>query len=525
MGSTSMRTLPAGKRASLRCNSSIDRNTLLTLRVAAYSSSEGQYPREIQENLKVLREFYGRVSDTKCRKCASPIGTDLQVKPIIGKWAEAAKIKAGKPCTTSICAVTCSNPKCGANTCLGCGEKPRVGSNTNQLEGLTLDWCCDYGRLFAIWLFLARYDQVELQMQAKQAERMAEAQRRSKRSRATQGKGIGYAEYGIDDQYELLDALYSQQQTPGGMTFTGSGPLMMEFRSADEKTDDLLRQILTFLRVLLPSASAKEGSKFDKIPPKALKAMLQLSLLLDKLAELLRNDSIDDLTKRSSLYFASFRFAEALGSHPATLELVVRERYSKRRSPGLQTLSERGKKRNVFGKAGDSLKGEQSLVIGEQKEALTPAIISRFQNLYKQSQIILAQGKFAQDAFKGKSGQVALDLCEQIVITYVKISSRVKDKTDISPQTNNWTQYHSDNALEQTDKVLETYYFRHALLELESMRSPPLGRMQYLVKEIATMATSLPDGIFVKSTLSTPGALKCLMLGPEDTPYAGGLFE
>jgi len=495
------------------------------LLVAEDSGSDGQYPREIQESLEILREFYGRVSGTNCRKCALPVGTEIQVKTTIGKWAEGAKVKAGKPCTISICAVACSNPKCGAYTCLGCGEKPRVGSNASQLEGLTLDWCCDYGRLFAIWLFLARYDQVELQIQAKQAEKMAEAQRGAKRSRETHGKGVGYAEYSMADQHEMLRALWSQQLTPGRMTFTGSGPLMMDFRSADEKTDDLLRQILTFLRVLLPSVSAKEGSKLDKTPPKALKSMLQLSLLLDKLAELLRNDSIDDLNKRSSLYFASFQFTEALGSHPATLELVAGERYSKRRSAGLQALSERGMNHNGFGKAKESLKGEQLLVVGEQKDALTPAIISRFQNLYKQGQIVLAQAKHTQDAFKGKSGQVTLALCEQIVVTYVKISSSTKNKSEISSKTNKWTTYHGDNALEQTDEVLETFSYRHALRALESVRSPPMGRMQYLIKEIATLATSLPDGIFVKSSLSTPGALKCLMLGPDDTPYAGGLFE
>ena len=495
------------------------------LHVTVYLGSGGHYPPTIQDNLEILRDFYARFSGTKCRKCALPVGTDLQVKAFIGTWAESARVRAGKPCNVSICAVNCTNPKCGASTCLGCGEKPRTGSNARQLEGLTLDWCCDIGRLFAVWLFLARYDQVELQMQAKQAEKLAEARRRDKRPREVQGKGTGYAEYGIDDQHELLDALFSQQIEPGGLTFAASGPLMMDFRSADEKTDDLLRQILTFLCALLPSASAREGSKFDKSPPKALKAMLQLSLLLDKLAELLRNDSIDDLTKRSRLYFASFQFAESLGSHPVTLELVAGERHSKRRSPGLQALSEREKKRNVFSKAWDNLRGEQLLVVGEQKEALTPAITSRFQNLYKQSLIVLAQARLTKDAFTGKSGQVTLDLCEQIVTTYVKITSMVKDKTQTYSKTNSWSNYHCDNALEQTDRVLDTFSYCRALRDLESVRSPPMGRMQYLVKEIATLATSLPDGIFVKSSLSTPGALKCLILGPGDTPYAGGLFE
>ena len=46
-----------------------------------------------------------------------------------------------------------------------------------------------------------------------------------------------------------------------------------------------------------------------------------------------------------------------------------------------------------------------------------------------------------------------------------------------------------------------------------------------LAKELSTMATSLPPGIFIKSQQNRPDCIKALIAGPEGTPYYHGLFE
>ncbi|KAI9873636.1 MAG: hypothetical protein M1830_010767 [Pleopsidium flavum] len=517
-----------GKTRESDPGSSWDRSITSNPAHANLTASEGEHPQQLQDSLNVLQQFYAGIINTKCYRCRSSVGS-LDIKALVGKWAEDAGVKSENRHNTSICAIKCNRPACGAFTCLGCGEKPSTGINTCEVEDLLLDWCCDDGRIFAIWLFLARYDQVELQMQAKHAAKVAEVQTKSGKVRETRDKGVGYATYTREDERELMDAIFSEEHRSEGITFAGIGPSMKGFRSADEKTDALLRQILSFLCKLLPCASNEAVSRFDNTPPTTLISVLQLSLLLDKLAELLRNDSINDLTKRSSLYFAAFRFAEVLGSHQATVGLVVDGRYSKSRSKGLQAMSEGGA--NTLGassKTSRSSKDEELLVVDDSAQGLSPALISRLRNLYKQSQIILGQAMKVEDAFRGKTGQVALDLCEQIVVTYTKITSMTRGKERISDQAakkGTWANYHEKHALEQTDDVLESFHYQRGLRELQRMRSPPLGRMQYLVKEIATLATSLPEGVFVKSCQSTPGAFKCLMIGPEDTPYAGGLFE
>ncbi|GAA5871136.1 hypothetical protein JCM8547_001468 [Rhodosporidiobolus lusitaniae] len=47
----------------------------------------------------------------------------------------------------------------------------------------------------------------------------------------------------------------------------------------------------------------------------------------------------------------------------------------------------------------------------------------------------------------------------------------------------------------------------------------------HLAKELAVLSTSLPPGIWVRVDEARVDVLKCLIAGPEDSPYAGGLFE
>lgn len=50
-------------------------------------------------------------------------------------------------------------------------------------------------------------------------------------------------------------------------------------------------------------------------------------------------------------------------------------------------------------------------------------------------------------------------------------------------------------------------------------------RIKRLVAEASEMETSLPPNLFVKVDEVRPDVMKCLIVGPEDTPYEAGLFE
>jgi ubiquitin-protein ligase len=54
--------------------------------------------------------------------------------------------------------------------------------------------------------------------------------------------------------------------------------------------------------------------------------------------------------------------------------------------------------------------------------------------------------------------------------------------------------------------------------------SPKKGRMNTISKEVATLTTSLPTGIFLKIAESRSDVMKVLIVGSEGSPYAGGQF-
>jgi len=65
------------------------------------------------------------------------------------------------------------------------------------------------------------------------------------------------------------------------------------------------------------------------------------------------------------------------------------------------------------------------------------------------------------------------------------------------------------------------HYARQAM----TVNSVNQRRTITLAKELSTMATSLPPGIFVRNIANRPDCIKALIAGPEGTPYFGGLFE
>src|SRR5271170_1284142 len=59
----------------------------------------------------------------------------------------------------------------------------------------------------------------------------------------------------------------------------------------------------------------------------------------------------------------------------------------------------------------------------------------------------------------------------------------------------------------------------------KTLKSVNPRRTITLAKELSTMATSLPPGIFVRNIPNRPDCIKAIIVGPEGTPYYGGLFE
>ncbi|KAH0541863.1 hypothetical protein FGG08_003668 [Glutinoglossum americanum] len=481
----------------------------------------GDFPKNVENDIVSLKRFYTKYRSTVCRKCRAPLGTQVSVARHIKQWSFG---KSSNGSMKSVCSTTCS--ACSALTCLGCGKKPRLGINVKKTEHGILDWCCSEGRLIAIWFMVARYDEIHLQMEftAARNSRHPNTNQPSRDSKAIT-KGVGYAENDLSWDETPWEPIYDDVWgLRGGATATKA----IDFKQTDSMTDKVLGQILFFVCALLPVLT--EAATFDRDPPLTLRTFFQLGLLLDRVAELLRNDSISDLSERSSLYFAVLELVRKLAGHPATSTLVTAERHYKKYTKGLEVISgaevQTAWVRFTRGKGA----GQEPLSISGTSSSLA----SLLQSLVKQSSIILSNPQ----EFGGRSGQKTLDLCTEVCVLDATIMSiapedkgKNKDngggKAGTRPGSDavadKWTAWHKEHGLEQADEVPGEYF--HHLRELRNLRQSPRGRVPRLIKEIAEISTGLPPGIIVRVSTERPDAIKCLIIGPDDTPYAGGLFE
>ncbi|KAM5469718.1 putative gamma-glutamyltransferase [Microsporum audouinii] len=133
--------------------------------------------------------------------------------------------------------------------------------------------------------------------------------------------------------------------------------------------------------------------------------MLQLGLLLDKVADLLRNDSLDDVTKRRHVYKAAFGLVAKLGSHPELIDLVKGARYYKQQTPGLEPFS-----------SSKPLHESPPLVLGER----IASVGERLKQLARQSTIVLESAE--SHDLTTRSGEDLLSCCESILSICTTIS-------------------------------------------------------------------------------------------------------
>lgn len=112
-------------------------------------------------------------------------------------------------------------------------------------------------------------------------------------------------------------------------------------------------------------------------------------------------------------------------------------------------------------------------------------------------------------------------LCQEILTVYEEMCKMTQPQQADSEFKKPWMHFIEENRLTFTDDVLANHRYQK---QYSTTHAANVGRMSTIGKEIANMATSLPDGIFLKVAESRSDVMKVLIVGPEGGPYAGGLF-
>ena len=460
------------------------------------------YPEPVRRALKDLQKWAKAIFATKCRKCKTAyLMEDFDVGRYFASWMA---MKGSKE-AFSICSVVCSDKACGAETCLGCDRKPRLGKNTASVNGLELDWCCTVGAVFALWVVLCVYDEEELKIQS-QSDRIVAANTPKPNMFNSfcggKSKGTGYGSYAMSG-FGMF------------MSIPRPTSAALNFQQAGEKTDDMTKSMLAIAIELLPTDHREAHP--------ALCAMIQLSLLQDKAGTLLRNDSLRNVTPRGNLYYAVFEWVNRLGKHPDLQYLVCNERYPKKRSAGIQTLSIGA----TCDGANSGTAGDCALVLCDLEDGMDPSLFDCMSNLATQSSNIISAAQAVSEEFQSRSGQDILTIARRIRGIHKSLGQRSRDPQS-RPQTKDkatlWQWYHQHYRVEFVPNMMS--YMRSDLAQAaRALTYSKPDRVRRIAVEIAEMSTSLPPNIFIRTDEARPDCVKSLIVGPEGTPYQGGLFE
>lgn len=486
-----------------RKESSIDSRALGKTVHAKASSRDpaAPYPKEIQNALDEVQKFVAEVMETTCRKCGGALMRNFDVHRWFKQWASTK----GRPEPSSICSLTCQNKDCQVLTCMGCGEKPRMGKFTGKIDGYHLDWCCQLGRQFALWCLLSEFDNLELAEEERSRRQVQQSSAQPKKGfPSTRKKGTGYDD--VEGDFYMYSPHFAVAPT-------------LHLNRAGTKTDASTKQMLALIIELLPRRSDK-----SKAAPPVLGALIELSLVQDRIAELLRNDSLQDTTTRAGLYFAVFEFFERLGKHTDTSYLIHEERFVKKQSSGLFMISTT---KDLKGKG--KARENHHLILGQGEDRTTASLLACMSNIAIQSEALLKASRVVKDEFRTADAKDLLEVADRIAKLQLSMKPNRADAEKEGPGSKSdkdmtWKEYNQKYCMQREENVLRSLVGRLAT-EAHVLRHSPPNRIKRLVTEASEMETSLPPNIFVKVDEVRPDVMRCLIVGPEGTPYEAGLFE
>jgi hypothetical protein len=117
-------------------------------------------------------------------------------------------------------------------------------------------------------------------------------------------------------------------------------------------------------------------------------------------------------------------------------------------------------------------------------------------------------------------------MCKTIIKLYTTLDEKnphlASSACVVDEMKSPWIEFSEANRVTFTDDVLVHHRFKQTF---PSLKSSNQNRMLVIGREISSMTTSLPAGVFVKVAESRSDVMKVLIIGVEGSPYAGGLFK
>ena len=496
-----------------------------------------------------VREFATTIVALDCGICGCRITLDQEKLTTLFK---SAVTEPGREQVEFL--VKCS--ACAGKTCPGCSTAvtaPGMSYGSTSLRNaFHATWHCDRGRLALIWFLLCGYDHVVLHNKPKTASNPKPKTstpddeltgRRRSKGKQRGPSGIGYSLDGEDPEYDsfgddeyhsdmedcILSELPKFPTKPWNIdpSMPKQTPSMKRPKrragvpkpAPVDVDDNITTHVLCILSATLPSTTDQlPPTKFDFEPPHFLASMLRRSSILDIAAELLRNDSIDNASQRFSLYQSVIVFMTTLNGGGRLMTSILHES-------------------RQINKAGhDLLKvscSQPTRVAGESADT-AQSLTTSMTNLARQTERLL-------NAMQGSTGGREYEMTEEeqhtiLMCTMISdcAAAILKESAKLpaaaaatETQQNNNGKWQRELAilLVTDDTIIQHHYHAKEIQALLEVTNPPRNRLRHIFKEIVTLETSLPPGIFVRYGEGRVDVMKIVIIGPQGTPYENGMFE
>jgi len=224
---------------------------------------------------------------------------------------------------------------CELTTCGGCGKI------LNNLP-LNEEPHCQEGRTFTTWMILCGFDAEDIQSREVASRDKPEKSKAKKKNEKKKSMGVGYAG-GYGPTPDDLEEMYEEYEDEDFFDELGNfrppaRPVQHTSESMSELTEKLSDTNITkIIRKLIPVLPKASGD-FD--PDTALPELIlfRLSIFFDRVASLVRNDSISNMVERSELYYVIFEFLDKVSKTPGLFQLATEPRFGSG-NPGLELLS------------------------------------------------------------------------------------------------------------------------------------------------------------------------------------------
>ncbi|KAJ7805167.1 hypothetical protein B0H14DRAFT_2881240 [Mycena olivaceomarginata] len=422
------------------------------------------------------------------------------------------------------------------NHCRGCFaplECPKSCKGLSKNAKCTVASCCSGARALAIFECLGGFDRQFLGERATAESRVLAL---SEQQMPTSGSvGPGGTGYGTDAGGSYRG--YGRGRGGRGRG-RGRGAKNQSSKTAELKShwDEIVVRALTTLTSILPSPYADSAAVYDMLPHPSIGHLLSLSQLPELLGSLLRNDSVTDWITRSELYYAMIALLRRMADCELTVEVLIAPRFCMERSSGLE---------DWMWEDGEITWEKDKHGVIEQD----PPLYDHFKKLTKQCEAFMAGAQHMMDDGDGDDGDDetirAVSLCGDIIAARDDMERAMsvlgresgRDVAPASPSKGKgknrdpaidmekaYSQACENLSFKHIEIDLSQYNYHNELKTTESATRTPKNRL-HLIKELATMATSLPPGIWVRVDEVRNDAIKVMIAGPDGTPYSDGLFE